>query len=488
MFPIRNAKGLVIGFGARTMNGDEQPKYLNSPETPIYHKGSELYGYFEGREAIYGKGRAIVCEGYMDVIQLSQAGFEEAVAALGTSITPEHVRKLFKLTDSVYFSFDGDAAGRKAARRALEAALPVITDVQKAGFIILTPEHDPDSLIKAEGAEGFERQIEKAYGLTDFMKKLLLEGKELMYAEERAKLVAEAKPWVLSMPHAPILRLAFIRELAGIARLQADDIERQYGLAGAAPSRPSFDGGRQQGRGGFARRRDDRFSRWPVKPAPEPRVRVKDVRERMLQCLLSYPYLVSEFSHSIEEEFLSSTHPAAERIIEVWRAAAAEDEEGGCVNPASLLMRLGESASLSYYEELLTEELSTGTPEEGARLEVRKAFIGSSARRPASKCLPMMRRGTWTRCAGSTTEGLSFSALRTRLVLRNASTACALRIRQGSRASVRLKSLGAASPPPFRPIRSSRSCSASSGATRGLLPSRASRPRLREPPVFPRVP
>ena len=162
MFPIRNAKGLVIGFAARTMNGDEQPKYLNSPETPISHKGSELYGYFEGREAIYGKGRAIVCEGYMDVIQLSQAGFEEAVAALGTSITPEHVRKLFKLTDSVYFSFDGDAAGRKAARRALEAALPVITDVQKAGFIILPPEHDPDSLIKAEGAEGFERQIEKA--------------------------------------------------------------------------------------------------------------------------------------------------------------------------------------------------------------------------------------------------------------------------------------------------------------------------------------
>ncbi|MFR6360076.1 MAG: toprim domain-containing protein [Sutterella wadsworthensis] len=134
MFPIRNAKGLVIGFGARTMNGDEQPKYLNSPETPIYHKGSELYGYFEGREAIYGKGRAIVCEGYMDVIQLSQAGFEEAVAALGTSITPEHVRKLFKLTDSVYFSFDGDAAGRKAARRALEAALPVIHGRAEGGF------------------------------------------------------------------------------------------------------------------------------------------------------------------------------------------------------------------------------------------------------------------------------------------------------------------------------------------------------------------
>lgn len=116
--------------------------------------------------------------------------------------------------------------------------------MQKAGFIILPPEHDPDSLIKAEGAEGFERQIEKAYGLTDFMKKLLLEGKELMYAEERAKLVAEAKPWVLSMQHAPILRLAFIRELAGIARLQADDIERQYGSpAPLPPGRPSMAAG-----------------------------------------------------------------------------------------------------------------------------------------------------------------------------------------------------------------------------------------------------
>lgn len=485
MFPIRNAKGLVIGFGARTMNGDEQPKYLNSPETPVYHKGSELYGYFEGREAIYGKGRAIVCEDYMDVIQLSQAGFEEAVAALGTSITPEHVRKLFKLTDSVYFSFDGDAAGRKAARRALEAALPVITDVQKAGFIILPPEHDPDSLIKAEGAEGFERQIEKAYGLTDFMKKLLLEGKELMYAEERAKLVAEAKPWVLSMQHAPILRLAFIRELAGITRLQADDIERQYGLAGAAPSRPSFDGGRQQGRGCFARRRDDRFSRWPVKPAPEPRVRVKDVRERMLQCLLSYPHLVSEFSHSIEEKFLSSTHPAAERIIEVWRAAAAEDEEGGCVNPASLLMRLGESASLSYYEELLTEELSTGTPEEGARLEVRKAFIElerTKARiemlaHDAARDMDAMRRLNDRRAE------LQRLADEARLAERE------YRLRIENQA--RFESQRAAEKPwggesaPFRPIRSSRSYSASSGATRGLLPSRASRPRLREPPVFP---
>lgn len=151
-------------------------------------------------------------------------------------------------------------------------------------------------------------------------------------------------------------------------------------------------------------------------------------------------------------------------------------------------MRLGESASLSYYEELLTEELSTGTPEEGARLEVRKAFIElerTKARiemlaHDAARDMDAMRRLNDRRAE------LQRLADEARLAERE--YACALRIRQGSRASVRLKSLGAASPPPFRPIRSSRSCSASSGATRGLLPSRASRPRLREPPVFPRVP
>lgn len=374
MFPIRNAKGQVIGFGARTMNGDEQPKYLNSPETPIYHKGRELYGYFEGRDAIYAKGRAIVCEGYMDVIQLSQAGYGEAVAALGTSITPEHVKKLFKLTDSVYFSFDGDGAGRRAARRALEATLPVITDVQKAGFIILPPEHDPDSLIKAEGPEAYEKEIEKAYTLTDFLKRVLLEGKELMYAEERAKVVAEAKPLILSMQHAPILRLALIKELAGVARLSADEIERQFGLAEPLSARPAV-----VSKPGFGGRWGDRFryrsyERWQ-RPAPEPRIRVKDVRERMLQCFLAYPELVAEFSHSIEEEFLASSHPAAARIIEVWRAAAAEDEEGGTLNPGALLMRLSGSENLPLYESLLTEELTTETPEEGARLEVHKAFL-----------------------------------------------------------------------------------------------------------------
>lgn len=408
MFPIRNPKGQVIGFGARTLKGDEQPKYLNSPETPIYHKGSELYGLFEGRDAVHEKGRAIVCEGYMDVIQLSQAGFPESVAALGTSITPEHVKRLFKLTDRVYFSFDGDGAGRKAARRALEAALPVLTDTQQACFVLLPPEHDPDSLIKAKGPEAYERELENALTLSAFMKKLLLEGKELMYAEERAKLVAEAKPWILSMQAAPVLRLALVKEIAAMARLQPEDVERQYGLASSpAPrhetgdayrpvrSRPGYGfgygydaraGGRRTGRYGYARNPYERF-------VPEAPVPVKDVRDRMLQCFLAYPNLLTEFSTAIEDEFVSSTHPAAARILEVWRAAAqAENEsDGHAVRAATLLQALAESPEREAYETLLSEELVLETPEEGARLELKRSFLDLELERTKMRLMDLGR-------------------------------------------------------------------------------------------------
>ena len=394
MFPIRSPKGTVIGFGARTMRGDEQPKYLNSPETPIYHKGSELYGLYEGRAAVIDKGRAIVCEGYMDVIQLSQAGFREAVAALGTSITPEHVKKLFKLTDSVYFSFDGDAAGRKAARRALEAALPVIGDEQAAHFVLLPPEHDPDSLIKAEGAAGYERELEKALPLTEFLKSLLLEGKSLMYAEERAKLCAEAKPLILGLKNAPMLRLALMKEIAAIARLQFEDLERQWGVASPAPARPAVPSVQT----GFGARAPGRWGRqgawsgsWRRRPAPEPRIGVQDVRERMLQCFLAYPKLLAEFSAQIEEEFVTSPSPAANRIVEVWRAGA--DEEDGVANPAALLMRLADSADAAHYESLLAGELTLETPEEAARIELKRDFLDLELERTKARLMELGASG-----------------------------------------------------------------------------------------------
>jgi DNA primase len=147
MFPIRNVKGECIGFGGRVL-GDEKPKYLNSPETPVFHKGRELYGLFEARTAMREQGYALVTEGYMDVVALAQLGFPNAVATLGTACTPEHVQKLFRFTDSVVFSFDGDAAGRRAARKALDGALPHATDTRSIKFLFLPAEHDPDSFVR----------------------------------------------------------------------------------------------------------------------------------------------------------------------------------------------------------------------------------------------------------------------------------------------------------------------------------------------------
>ena len=154
MFPIRNVKGQCIGFGGRVL-GDEKPKYLNSPETPVFSKGHELYGLFEARTALREHGYALITEGYMDVVALAQLGFANAVATLGTACTAEHVHKLFRFTDQVVFSFDGDAAGRRAARKALEAALPYATDTRNVKFLFLPPEHDPDSYIRAHGSEAF---------------------------------------------------------------------------------------------------------------------------------------------------------------------------------------------------------------------------------------------------------------------------------------------------------------------------------------------
>jgi DNA primase len=161
MFPIRSVKGEVIGFGGRVLDSGE-PKYLNSPETPVFVKGRELYGLFEARSAIRERGYALVVEGYMDVVALAQSGIANAVATLGTACTADHVQTLLRVTDRVVFSCDGDAAGRRAAGRALEAVLPLATDLRSFRFLFLPPEHDPDSYVREHGTEAFERQVDAA--------------------------------------------------------------------------------------------------------------------------------------------------------------------------------------------------------------------------------------------------------------------------------------------------------------------------------------
>lgn len=199
MFPIRNVKGQVIGFGGRVLESGE-PKYLNSPETPLFSKGSELYGLFEARLAIREARFVLVVEGYMDVVALAQLGFPNAVATLGTACTPVHVQKLLRQTDTVVFSFDGDAAGRRAARRALDACLPHAADNRTIRFLFLPAEHDPDSYVREFGKEAFAEQIDRAMPLSQFMLSEVVAGKELDTPEGRARALFDAKPLLQALP------------------------------------------------------------------------------------------------------------------------------------------------------------------------------------------------------------------------------------------------------------------------------------------------
>jgi DNA primase len=222
MFPIRNVKGECIGFGGRVL-GDDKPKYLNSPETPVFSKGRELYGLFEARAALREQGYVLVTEGYMDVVALAQLGFPNAVATLGTACTPEHVQKLFRFTDSVVFSFDGDAAGRRAAHKALDGALPYATDVRSVKFLFLPAEHDPDSYIRAFGKEGFARCISEAVPLSRFLIDSAREGCDLNSAEGRARLASNARPLWTQMPDGALKR-QLLTEFATLVQLASREL------------------------------------------------------------------------------------------------------------------------------------------------------------------------------------------------------------------------------------------------------------------------
>ena len=239
MFPIRSVQGDVIGFGGRVLDRGE-PKYLNSPETPVFSKGRELYGLFEGRTAIRQLGYALVVEGYMDVVALAQSGFGNAVATLGTACTPDHLHKLFRFTDSVVFSFDGDAAGRRAARRALEASLPHASDTRRIRFLFLPPEHDPDSYVREFGAAAFEERVAQAVPLSRQLIEAAGAECDLDTAEGRAHMLANARPLWTALPDGALKR-QLLTDLAAAGRDDAEQLLRQWGHAPArsAPREPA---------------------------------------------------------------------------------------------------------------------------------------------------------------------------------------------------------------------------------------------------------
>jgi DNA primase len=247
MFPIRNVKGECIGFGGRVL-GDDKPKYLNSPETPVFSKGRELYGLFEARSALREHGYALVTEGYMDVVALAQLGFANAVATLGTACTADHVQKLFRFTDAVVFSFDGDSAGRRAARKALEAALPFASDVRSVKFLFLPAEHDPDSYIREHGTEGFAAMVKQAVPLSRFMLEAASEACDMLTAEGRAHMASNARVLWSLLPDGALKR-QLLAEIAD--QVQIDSRELLQLWQPAASYQGKARGARSPGTGGF---------------------------------------------------------------------------------------------------------------------------------------------------------------------------------------------------------------------------------------------
>ena len=193
MFPIHDHRGRVVGFGGRVLDQGE-PKYLNSPETPIFHKGSELYGLFAARGGIKESDGVLVVEGYMDVVALSQAGINNAVATLGTATTPMHLQRLFRHTSNITFSFDGDRAGRAAAWKALETCLPLLQDGFQISFLFLPDGEDPDTMVNKIGKEAFEKLVSEATSLPDFLIGTITKQADINRLDGRAKLVNIAKP------------------------------------------------------------------------------------------------------------------------------------------------------------------------------------------------------------------------------------------------------------------------------------------------------
>jgi len=223
MFPIINQKGAVIGFGGRVLETGE-PKYLNSPETPLFEKGRELYGLFQARQAIRAAGKVIVVEGYMDVVALAQHGVEYAVATLGTATTPVHVQKLLRQTDNVVFCFDGDTAGRKAAWRALENSLALVGDEKSIKFLFLPQGEDPDSYIRKEGKVAFEALLDSAMPMSEFLLRELAAGVDMQTMEGRAHFLKLAQPLAQQVA-APALRMMLQQRLAELAGVTRNELE-----------------------------------------------------------------------------------------------------------------------------------------------------------------------------------------------------------------------------------------------------------------------
>jgi DNA primase len=341
MFPIVDVRGNVIGFGGRVL-GDGEPKYLNSPETPVFEKGRELYGLYQARRAIRDANRVVVVEGYMDVVALAQHGIEYAVATLGTATTPLHVQKLLRQSEEIVFCFDGDEAGRRAAWRALEGSLAYLQDGKQMKFLFLPEGEDPDSYVRQNGREGLEALFDRATPLSKFLLDGLASRVDLATAEGRARFLHEARPLLRQM-QANLLRVQLLRELGEKCRLSPDEVAQACELAPKSVA---------------SRTPEPRYAR----TAPTPLARM------LLRVLIANPNLATQVTADQCALLDTAEMVPVAHLIDVLR-------EGGVASPAMLIEATRASPHAALFQQVAGETMAGSDDAESAQAELAGAFL-----------------------------------------------------------------------------------------------------------------
>ena len=373
MFPILDARGRIIGFGGRVLGAGE-PKYLNSPETPLFEKGRELYGLFQARRAIQDASKVLVVEGYMDVVALAQSGVHYAVATLGTATTAIHVQKLMRQSDHVFFCFDGDNAGRRAAWRALENSLPQLSDGKDISFLFLPQGEDPDSFVRSRGREAFEALLEEALPLSTFLVNELSAKANLNSEEGRARFLHEARP-LLAEVKAPNLGLMLRKRIAQIARIELAELEALFQV---------------------------QLSRRSEKIPPRKNIgRKPDVVRKLLEMLMHSPALatlVDRREIAPQENVSASAGGEAAALVELLDFLAEE----GAVGTAAIMEHFRGSAMDALLEEIRPglfriEEAKLGTEElEREFVDAWKQYLERLCRARMDRLLDAANSSGWT--------------------------------------------------------------------------------------------
>ena len=388
MFPILNQRGSVIGFGGRVI-GEGEPKYLNSPETPLFEKGRELYGLSQARLPIRESGKAVVVEGYMDVVALAQHEVGYAVATLGTATSATHIGKLLRQTDEVVFCFDGDSAGRRAAWHGLEVSLPLLADQKTIRFLFLPAEDDPDSYVRAHGKEVFEARLREAWPLSEFLLTELKSRVDMNSVEGRSKLIHEARP-LLQKIAAPVMQLQMLKQLAEMAGMTQDEAARLCDIH--LPAAPRRSSGSEQasprpswqapGRAGNERPGlPGRGRGFSGKAALMPERR----RERDF---LRFVMLVPDLAEKVPEEILGGESPESKVLAHVVNLV----ESRGVVSTSDLIDLLHGGIEESLVGELCQQVLASRDKEEDIRAEFADALVQAEEGRLDQRIQALMKK------------------------------------------------------------------------------------------------